>query len=480
MANVYSIADLEYWDERITALVQEIGLNCYPQEFEICDHHEMLSYMAYSGLPSHYSHWSYGKRYEQTKTLYDYGVEGLPYEMVINTNPALAYLMKNNSLLLQILTIAHVYGHNDFFRNNFTFQSTNPEHMLSAFKMRAARIRGYMEDPSIGIEQLEPIIDAAHALQFQCRRNFAIKKLSHEEQRQAILDISNPEADPFQRIHKRREYIAPDLQQTPLEPEEDILLFIRDNNPYLLDWERDVLTIVHEEARYFVPQIETKIMNEGWASYWHKQILEGLNLPYDLQMEFMVRHNQVIRPHPGGLNPYHIGFKIWEDIRRRYDETPASERSEKLSSPSRTGKEMIFAVRETDRDASFLRRHLTDELIRELDLFQYAPKNGEFVISEIADDEEACDRIRQTLIKNVGTNSIPIIKIHDADYDGNRSLYLIHEHDGRDLEAEHAQRTLEHLHALWHHEVVLETIRGGKRILLIKNEEEFSIEEKKY
>src|SRR5262245_66174432 len=131
----------------------------------------MLGYMAYSGMPSHYPHWSYGKAYEKLKTLYDHGVSGLPYEMVINSSPALAYLMRDNTLCLHILTIAHVYGHNDFFKNNFTFRSTRAEFTISTFKSHAARVRTYIEDPSIGYEKVESILDAAHSLSLQCRRN---------------------------------------------------------------------------------------------------------------------------------------------------------------------------------------------------------------------------------------------------------------------------------------------------------------------
>ena len=128
-------------------------------------------------------------------------------------------------------------------------------------------------------------------------------------------------------------------------------------------------------------------MNEGWASYWHKHILDSLELPQDLHLEFLVRHNQVVRPHPGGLNPYHLGLRIWEDIRRRYDETPARDRETDLSSPAKGGREMMFFVRETDRDTAFLRRHLTEDLIRELDLFQYQPKGDDLVVSRVADNE---------------------------------------------------------------------------------------------
>jgi len=160
MAN-YEIQELVEWDNRVREKAAEFGLTWFPQEFEICDHVGMLGYMAYSGMPSHYPHWSYGKSYEKLKTLYDYGVSGLPYEMVIASNPAIAYLMRDNSLLLQILTIAHVYGHNDFFKNNFTFKSNRAELTIERFKAHAMRVRRYMEDPSIGIEKVERILDGA-------------------------------------------------------------------------------------------------------------------------------------------------------------------------------------------------------------------------------------------------------------------------------------------------------------------------------
>ncbi|MGH6915537.1 MAG: SpoVR family protein, partial [Geminicoccales bacterium] len=183
MAN-WTLNDLEYWDDAIRERVDAFGLRCYPQEFEVCDHGQMLAYMAYHGMPAHYPHWSFGKSYEKTKTMYDHGVSGLPYEMVINSDPCLAYLMRDNSLCLQVLTIAHVYGHNDFFANNFTFTSgTRADHTLDQFKARADRVRDYVEDPSIGIEKVEGLIDAAHALSMSCRRNPAIRKLSRDEQR---------------------------------------------------------------------------------------------------------------------------------------------------------------------------------------------------------------------------------------------------------------------------------------------------------
>jgi stage V sporulation protein R len=472
MAADWDVRDLEYWDEKIREKVEEFGLSCYPQEFEVCDHFQMLGYMAYSGMPSHYPHWSYGKGYEKLKTMYDYGVSGLPYEMVINSSPALAYLMRDNTLCLQVLTVAHVYGHNDFFKNNFTFKSTRAELTLNVFKIHADRVRRYIEDPSIGVEKVENILDAAHAVAIQCRRNLAIKKLSFEEDQQRLLDIARPTSDPFQSIHKRQAYAPPDLHKVPPSPEEDLLLFIRDHNPYLSEWERDLLNIVHEREQYFIPQIETKIMNEGWASFWHREIMNSLNLPQDLHMEFLVRHNQVVRPFPRGLNPYFLGLKMWDDIKRRHDD-PTPEEIEKYGRPTKTGMQAIFEVREVDRDVSFIRRFLTEELMREMDMFQYEPRGDELVVSKVS-DKEGWREVKETLIKNVGMGSIPVIKIEDADHNHNRILYMKHHHDGRDLQLEYAERTLAYVHQLWRHEVILETAVNGKRALLSYSDKGFA------
>jgi len=459
MPRDFDLADLERWDARIRERVEAFGLDCYPQEFELCDHHDMLAYMAYSGMPSHYPHWSYGKSFEKLKTLYDYAVSGLPYEMVINSSPALAYLMEGNSLLLQILTIAHVYGHNDFFKNNFTFRSTRAEYTIGTFKSHAQRVRMYAEDPSIGLDRVETVLDAAHALSLQCRRNLAVQKLSEEEARRATLAAAAPRPDPFQSIHRPQPYVEPDLRKTPLVPDLDLLLFIRDHNPYLAEWEKDLLTIVHEEAQYFIPQIETKIMNEGWASYWHKRILDSLDLDSDLTLEFIVRHNQVVRPHEGSINPYHLGLRMWEDIHRR---------------GGADGDAAMFAVREADRDTSFLRRHLNEELIRELDLFQYQRKGNEYVITAVADGD-GWREVRETLIAAVGMSGVPVIRVMDGDVGGKRTLLLEHVHDGRDLHPEYAERTLAFVYQLWQNEVALETVMGGKRQVLVHNDRGFTV-----
>ena len=250
--------------------------------------------MVYSGMPSHYPHWSYGKSFEKLKTLYDYGVSGLPYEMVINSNPSIAYLMRDNSLALQVLTIAHVYGHNDFFKNNFTFRSTRAEY--TDRKLSKATPTGCATMSKIRASAW----NASRRFStppMRCRCNAGAtsrcsKPTAAEERQRKIEEAKLPD-DPFHAIHRRREVAEPDLQKVPLYPDQDLLLFIRDHNPLLAEWEKDLLTIVHEEAQYFIPQIETKIMNEGWASFWHKRILETLDLPQGLHLEI---HRA---PHPG-------------------------------------------------------------------------------------------------------------------------------------------------------------------------------------
>jgi stage V sporulation protein R len=468
----YSIEELERWDAVIRERVAGFGLDPYPQEFEICDSGQMLGYMAYSGMPSHYPHWSFGKAYEKLKTLYDHGVSGLPYEMVINSNPSLAYLMRDNTLCLQILTMAHVYGHNDFFKNNFTFKSTRPEFTIGTFKANAERVRAYVEDPSIGLDQVESILDAAHALSLQCRRNLAVRKLTQQEHEERMLDAAQPAADPFRQIHRRAEYTTPDLRKVPIVPEEDVLLFVAEHNPYLAPWQRDILTIVHEEAQYFLPQIETKIMNEGWASYWHKRILDALELPEALHLEFLVRHNQVVRPHPGSINPYHLGLRLWEHLAARSGEGPDTRAGHEPADAASPG-ESIFQIRETDRDISFLRRFLTEELAREFDLIRYEPKGDDLVVTHIA-NEEGWPQVKEVLLRSIGLGQIPIIKIEDADFGHSRTLYLKHYHDGRDLHMEFAEKTLGYLHRLWGHDVALETVVNGKRTLLSLSDRGFS------
>lgn len=444
----YTLADLRYWNERIEELVKEQGLDCYPQEFEICSYEDMLGYESYMGMPSRYPHWSFGKAYERKKSFYRYNLTGLPYEMVINCDPCLAYLMKDNTLLLQILTMAHVYGHNDFFKNNRLFKKgTTAAYTLEMFKSHARRIREYIADPSIGYVRVERILDAAHALRFQIYREVEEKRLNEEEKKERLISRSRPERVEHPLLEKEKNIKEIDVEKVPLEPEEDILLFLS-QYARLSEWEKDILQIVRKESFYFIPQIETKIMNEGWASYWHYKLLNLLDLPQDLHLEFLKKHNQVIRPHEGGLNPYHMGFKIFAYLDKKYE----------------NNKDFIFKVRELERDVSFIRRYLNKELCSELNLFEYMKKGQSYVIGEIA-DEEGWKIIRDTLAGNVGMNSIPNIKVVEMK-SNEKILLLEHEWEGKDLQLQYAHETLKYIARLWGGKVRLRTVvRASYQIL---------------
>lgn len=442
----YTFCELEAWNEQIVALVREKGLDFYPQEFEICSYEEMLGYEAYTGMPSHYPHWSFGKAFDRLHTFYRYNLSGLPYEMVINSNPCLAYLMRDNTLLLQILTIAHVYGHNDFFKNNRLFKHTQAGLTVETFKNHAERVRSYIQDPSIGYLKVERILDAAHAIRYQTNRVLGMKKLSIQQQKERLVAEYRRKIQRDLFGNPVQEEAPPNLIKLPLEPEADLLFFLAEHSQ-LEEWERDLLFIVHSETAYFLPQIETKILNEGWASFWHYQILQELKLPADLHLEFLKRHHQVIRPHPGGLNPYHLGFTILYDLERRF------------------GKEKLFEVREIECDRSFLRRYLTRELCEELHLFEYMASEGQIEVTEVA-DEKGWEKIRDTLSIMVGLGSIPVIVIKEV-IPKDRTLLLEHEWDGRDLEMTYAGETLKYLVELWGRPVELATRVKGKEKRLI-------------
>lgn len=433
----YGTKDLEQWNNKIEEIAKAFGLDYYRQEFEFVDYKDMLAYEAYVGMPSRYPHWSFGKAYEKNSTIYKYNLTGLPYEMVINSNPCIAYLMKENSLLLQILTIAHVYGHNDFFKNNRLFkEGTVASYTVEMFKAHADIIRSYINDPSIGYDKVERILDAAHAIKLQTRRVTGEKRISNDElKQQMIRDVLNNRRhrnilEPF------KEKEMPKLSKVPLEPEEDLLFFVAKYGD-LEEWERNILDIVREETAYFIPQIETKIMNEGWASFWHYKILGKLNLSHKLRLEFIQRHNEVIAPIMGSLNPYFVGFKIFQHLYKNY------------------GINKIFEARAIDRDESFIRRYLTEQLCFELNLFKYIKEGNKYIIKDVA-DETGWINIRNSLSSSCGMGGVPVIEVIDMALT-NKCLRLKHVYDGRELNYNYAEKTVKYIYELWGHNVVLET-----------------------
>ena len=421
-------ADLLHWDEKILEVAADLGLDWHPIDYEIIDYQEMLGAMDYVGLPTHYRHWSYGKEYERTHTLYNMGQTGLPYEMIINSNPSIAYLMRENALYIHILTMAHCVGHSYFFKQNRMFAHTSPDTILDSFKSAAKYVRQLIEDPSIGIDKVENILDAAHSVKYQVPRFPGITYKTRGEQLLAEK----------QKMKDNPGYV-PNLSKVPLAPEYNILRFIAEHSKNLEEWERNLILIVEESSKYFIPQALTKVMNEGWACTIHYKIINELNLPDKLHLPFIKLHNQVVRPHLGQLNPYHLGFKLFERIIEKQ------------------GFEEAMLIREVHNDISFLRFYLDQEFMEDMNYFSYSFKKSkkQITIDDIADDE-GWESVRNELIHNVGLNRVPVIFVDEIEKDN--TLCLTHEHDGRDLDLTYARKVFDHLKTLWKDEVRLVTL----------------------
>lgn len=426
----YTFEELEIWDAKICEIAKGHGLDWYDISYETCDYREMIGHMSYHGLPAHYASWTFGKAFERTHFMYNAGAEGLPYELIINSSPSIAYLMLENPLYLQVLIMAHCVGHSDFFKNNRTFKDTNAETVTTRFRTAAKRVKSYIEDPSIGIDAVEKVIDACQTISYQVDRRGRSRLSEKELYKKYVNLIKNDEHD---------EYKDFDLEKVPLEPEYDILQFILENNPKLAEWQRDLIDIVREESIYFWPQIRTKVMNEGWASFWHYRICHDLELDDELHLPFLKTHNAVLRPWGLKINPYHLGFEIFKDIEKRF------------------GIEECFIAREVCNDENFILQYLTEEKAKELNLFTFSPergKNPDWTIDDVVEDEDSWYNVRSALIASISGNMIPVIYVDSLKKD---ILTLQHEHDGRDLELDYAENCVKLVSNIWHGSVKLIT-----------------------
>jgi len=421
----WTMKELEEWDERVCNVAADFGLDWYPINYDICDYYEMIGHMSYGGIPSKYNHWSNGKSFERTHQQYQHGMTGLPYELIINSNPSIAYLMKENPLYLQILIMAHCIGHSDFFKNNLAFSDTRADSALSRFRNAKKRIKQYTEDPSIGIDKVENLLDNLHSIKYQVDRD-QLQKMSYADVRDELSD----------RL-KSGEDIGVDINQIPLKREYDLLNFFLEHGKNFSDWELDVINIVREESLYFIPQIKTKVMNEGWASYWHYTIMNKLKLSSEMHIPFIKSHNQVIRPHIGGINPYHLGFEMFKKLEEEGED--------------------IFFIREVFHDESFLRNYLELDQMIDLNLFSYSKnkKKKAYVIDEISDKEGWKD-VKNELIKQTGVGGIPKMFVEILEPNG--TLVLGHDHDGRDLELNYANVVVNNVAEIWGDVVKLDTI----------------------
>ncbi len=456
--------------KEIWEIGERLGLDPFPTHFEVVPANILYEFGAY-GLPGRFSHWTHGKAYHQMKTMYDYGLSKI-YELVINTDPCYAFLLEGNSLVQNKLVIAHVMAHSDFFKNNIWFSHTNRQ-MVEEVSTHAQRIDQYVFEH--GPEEVEAFLDAVLSIQEHVDPHFRIRKKSREEYEAERRQPTryHTEFDDLWELEERkkpRPQGAVKPRKNPPEPEKDILKFIAENAPDLEEWQRDIIWIVRDEMLYFVPQIQTKIMNEGWASYWHAQIMRELDLPEAEFLEYAELNAAVTAPlGKGRINPYHVGLKIWEDIRRRWDEPTDQERKELGRQPGK-GLEKIFEVRELENDVSFLRNYLTEELVEELDLFIYRKEGDQWIIVD-----KDWEHVRDQLVHQMTNLGFPYICVEDGDYRRNSELYLKHYYEGRELDLHYAKHTLRYVQKLWGRPVHLETVVDNHRVLLSTDGEKDSI-----
>lgn len=424
----WNVKDLQAWDNRIIDIAKEYGLDWYEISYEICDYYEMIGHMSYHGMPSHYNHWSFGKSFERTNQMYNLGLSGLPYELIINSDPSIAYLMRQNPLYLQILIMAHCVGHSDFFKNNRCFKDTGAETVVSKFRNARNRIQNYSENMNIGVEKVENFLDALHSISFQTDR-YNLPRLSRSEiKRRAVNDFNNSTTKDFRSAER--------LNSKLIQPDHDLLAFLLEYGNYE-DWQLDLINIVREQSQYFIPQIKTKILNEGWASFWHYKILHDLKLPQGYHLPFLKMHNAVVCPHIGGINPYHVGFYLFQKIEKS------------------VGLDECFLIRETHDDIAALRKYFDEEDFRELNFFTYGKRKNGTYIEEVSDHDD-WRTVRNELIRNVGINTIPQIYVDSLEDNGD--LVLKHDHDGRDLDLEYADNVIKHVRNIWPNEVKMFTI----------------------
>jgi len=449
------------WEE-----AHKFGLDPFPTHFELVPATIMYEFASYS-LPGRFSHWTHGKAYYRQKMQYDFGLSKI-YEMVINTNPSYAFLMDMNDLLQNTFVAAHVFGHTDFFKNNAYFQHTS-RRMIDKVSIHAERIAKYEFDH--GKAEVERFLDAVLSIQDHVDYNLLIREDEPTKPGEKAPSKPSSEYDDLWGLDQKEKKAEEDRDKRPgkppkfpEKPEKDILLFLIRHSPHLQPWQRDIIEIVRTEMLYFVPMMQTKIMNEGWASIWHSRIMRSLGdrgiISDSETIEFAQLHSGVLSPSRTSLNPYYLGFKVFEDIERRWD-NPTEEEQERLGRKPGMGKQKIFEVREIESDVSFLRNYLTEDLIKELDLYLYKKEGDEWVIVE-----KNWEKVRDTIVASLTNFGRPYLVIDNGDYRGNRELYIKHLYEGLELDLVYAEKTLQHVYLLWGRPVHLETVYEGKRILL--------------
>jgi stage V sporulation protein R len=467
---------LDLYDREIARVAAHYGLDTYPNQIEVITSEQMIDAYSSVGMPVGYHHWSYGKQFLSTQKSYKRGQMGLAYEIVINSSPCIAYLMEENTMTMQALVIAHAaYGHNSFFKGNYLFRTWTDAEGILDYLVFARNFIAECEQRH-GEVAVEELLDSCHALMNlgvdrykRPAKLSMVKEQARQLEREAYLQS---QVNDLWRTLPAKQAAGQEKRAArfPSEPQENLLYFIEKNAPRLEPWQREIVRIVRKIAQYFYPQRQTQVMNEGWATFWHYTLLNHLyeegKLTDGFMMEFLQSHTNVVYQPPynsrfySGINPYALGFSMFQDL-RRICEHPTEE--DRRWFPELAGSEWVksldFAMRNF-KDESFVAQYLSPKLIRDLKLFAMVDDDQDDKLEVTAIHDDAGYRaVRQLLAEqyNLG-NREPNIQVYDVDVFGDRALTLRHYlHDRRPL-GESTPEMLRHVARLWGYTVRIESV----------------------
>ena len=464
----------------IRATAERFKLDTYPNQLEVITAEQMMDAYASVGMPVNYRHWSYGKEFIATEKNYKRGHMGLAYEIVINSNPCISYLMEENTMAMQALVIAHAaYGHNSFFKGNYLFRMWTDAASIIDYLVYAKNYVAECEERH-GLDAVEQFLDSCHALSNHGVDRY--RRPSRKSLAQELADRKDREAyaqqqvnDLWRTLPRRAEKAGSEVESKrfPEEPQENLLYFIEKNAPLLEPWQREIVRIVRKVAQYFYPQRQTQCMNEGWASFWHHKLL---NQMYDdgyltdgVMIEWLKSHTNVVYQPPvghkaySGINPYALGFAMYTDIKRICENPTAEDRD---WFPDLAGTPWLPALDHAMRnfkDESFIGQYLSPKLMREMRLFAIRDdeKDSELEVAAIHDDA-GYRRVRESLSRQYDLGSRePNIQVWNVNLRGDRALTLRHfQHNDRPLH-EAAQDVLKHVARLWGFGVELESANSA-------------------
>lgn len=461
--------------KRLEDVARAAGLDFFDTIFEVVDYKQLNEIAAYGGFPTRYPHWRWGMEYERLSKSYTYGLS-IIYEMVINNNPCYAYLLRANDLVYQKTVIAHVYGHCDFFKNNYWFSKTNRK-MLNQMANHGSYVRSMIND--VGHDEVESFIDVCLSLENLIDIHSPFK--ATPKPRSDVDETGR--AKPLPKIKAKKymdSYINPDdfmawqqqkqdseaekIKGFPENPERDVLKFLLDHAP-MSGWEKRLLQIVRDEAYYFAPQAQTKIMNEGWATYWHSKMMTQLAPLHESEIiDYCDHYAGVVASQPGGLNPYKLGVELLRHIERRWNKGQFGIEYQNCDDPKKRrewdlgaglGMQKLFEVRKIHNDITFLDDFLDEDFCHESKMFIYDfdRRNNRHVISGRDFPE-----IKKRLLQQLTNFGQPIIRVIDGNFKNRGELLLNHVHDGIDLKHDTTLETLKNLHRIWRRPVHIETL----------------------